>query len=82
MYTIRDRETGQYFCYKHDKIIIFEIIEEAESFINQFFQYAMMRAMNESPDLIFEILRLQNTVLIEPVSNNLTNSINFNEIKK
>lgn len=82
MYIIRYLKTNQYFCYKHDKIIVFKDVEEANVFIQLFFQYSMTRAMQEEPELIFQIMEMMNSINIEEKPQDITEIITFDTIKK
>lgn len=83
MFVIRDLQTSQYFLYKHTKVILFEDPEEASAFAGMFFNYAMPRAMQENPDLVFEVMKAMQTTKVEELTGNYTfDTITFSEVKK
>ena len=81
MYVIRCLKTNQYFCYKHKQIIEFNNIEEANAFLQGFIQYSITRAMNEEPELTFQIMQTINFFKIEEKLKSM-DTINFDILKR
>lgn len=81
MYVIRCLKTNQYFCYKHKQIIEFNNVEEANAFLQEFIQYSMTRAMNEEPELVFQVMKTINSFKIEEKLKNM-DTINFDILKR
>ena len=81
MYVIRCLKTNQYFCYKHKQIIEFNNIEEANAFLQGFIQYSITRAMNEEPELTFQIMQTINSFKIEEKLKSM-DTINFDILKR
>lgn len=81
MYVIRCLKTNQYFCYKHKQIIEFNSLEEANAFLQGFVQYSMTRAMNEEPELVFQIMKTIDSFKIEEKLKNM-DTINFDILKR
>lgn len=81
MYVIRCLKTNQYFCYKHKQIIEFNNFEEANAFVQGFIQYSITRAMNEDPELTFQVMGAINSFKIEEKLESM-NTINFDVLKR
>lgn len=73
-----------YFAKNHSKIILFDTREEAQKFVQDFFNYATMRIGSnpEEMGLFFEIGPAMQNVVIEEWKHGTENTINFSEIKK
>jgi hypothetical protein len=63
MLCIKDLSKNYYFQNK-GKIILFENSDDAIYFLQNFMNYAMQRATQENPMLIFEVMGSQNTIKI------------------